>query len=105
MKKGEVLAQKYKDDNRIKFYLLNIPVLKDTIGEAQQVLKNRQIHLPALYAMEKSSWDSLKIKGVPVYLFIKNKKIIASHTGIGDAINKSPLKPSLENDMLKIIID
>lgn len=101
----EELSLKYKDNNGVKFLLLNLPIAQDTIGEASQNLKKRNIQLKSLYAKDLYSWDSLKIEGVPVYLFVKNRKILEVHNGGGTEVLNSNFKPSLEKSIAQALRD
>jgi hypothetical protein len=99
MKEMEILETKLKANTKLHFFILNLPLARDSFGYAKSVLAKRNINLPELYATDTSAWGKLGIEGVPVYYFIVNNKIVEIHDGGGIEVLHSPFNKSIEDDI------
>ncbi|OYU94252.1 MAG: hypothetical protein CFE21_16835 [Bacteroidetes bacterium B1(2017)] len=72
--KYSTLQDSFKDKN-ILFYTLNLPIKKDRIGTAKELLTKFYNKSNNLFAIQVESWKALEIHGVPQYLIIRNGKI------------------------------
>jgi len=96
----EKISNEYKNNATVDFYIVNIPNKRDTLGEAKQIVLNRNVKANSLYAENTSILDSLNFDGFPHLIILKNAKI--RYSG-GLNINKG-IKPFyLKNEVNKLL--
>lgn len=61
---------RYKNDPRVKFYAVNIPLERDKPQDAQQAIRNSHYTFPILYADDRLPESLFKIKGYPTVIVI-----------------------------------
>ena len=71
----EQLKEKYKEDNEVTFYALNLPLKRDSIIDVKKYTS--KYSFKSLYAKDLDAWNQLQIKGVPQFLILnKSNKIV-----------------------------
>jgi thiol-disulfide isomerase/thioredoxin len=67
---------KYKSNPGIEFYAVNIPIRRDTIGEAEKIISDYAYTFPLLVARNDSLAKLFKVFAYPAVVIIKNGKEI-----------------------------
>lgn len=67
--------QDYKDNSNVLMYTVNIPIKRDTIGQAKKMIARFNYQFPVLYADSDKNPISLGFNGYPRLIILKNGKI------------------------------
>lgn len=65
----------YKDNPNVELYALNIPIKRDTIGQAKKMISKYNYKFPVLYATSDSLSKAMGINKYPHLVIIKDGKI------------------------------
>jgi len=69
------IYSKYKNNPKIELYAVNIPIKRDTLGQAKKMISYYKYNFPVLYAKSDSIPLSLNFNGYPHLIIIKNREI------------------------------
>jgi hypothetical protein len=103
MNEVEQLSLKMKGNPRVNFALLNLPIEKDLLGKANEILKRRGMSLTTLCAKNIDSLKTLGIESVPLYLIVRNDTILETFNGCGTCINKQFVMPTFEERIQELL--
>jgi thiol-disulfide isomerase/thioredoxin len=73
---------KHQNNPKIQFLSVNIPIERDTVGEAEKIIRSRGYTFPVLYAANDSAYKSLGVFGVPTVIVIDTNQRIVYRGGL-----------------------
>lgn len=71
----ERLYLQYKDNSSVELYVVNIPIKRDTVGQARKMIEKYKYQFPVVFAKSDSLTKSMGTRTYPYLIILKNGKI------------------------------